>query len=441
MYPDGESRSGSVGHGPAGCAPGTVKQRIRGLSFPERHLSRAKFGAEFHSIPMRHPSHHSRILRLIGTLALPATGALGIPARAHFCGPQVIQLKVGQTCPWQIIADHVETTSVYVPQLTGPAGVATVTLLKPFQTRHADFTIHGNAPGTNLLVVNWVYAPRGAAGVCAVQIIVTPDDGSARPDRPENEGALCTAVDMEYIYARFLREMLDHYIPAAAPKLLLMSQCFAGDVVAGGYFKDAPNTAVAAGTSPNQEGKYGGYHDDLARALKPAPGGTAREVHEAGVTGKWIVEPEDASTDKGVLHFLGEWPTTGGALALQDFSMGPVTADGPVLSRHIIVYAGRPSVKKVKLQTHPGGITVNDLSSPDSTVSDNTDRDVVKANFAGQPNTTVRTVGGASSESDPTSGVDGWDFPGTRDGLRRAIEEAGNAIRASCAGTIHPPGG
>ena len=371
----------------------------------------------------------SVLARLAALCVLSLAQSTGV--HAHECGPSIIHLKVGETCPWQITSDHPEGTSIYSPQLVGSPAAAAVTPLKPFQTRHGDFTITGKAPGTNFLIVNWNYPPTGLASVCPVQIIVTADEGAARPDRPTNEGALCTSEDLTYIYGRFLRQMLDYYIPAATPKFLIFSQCYGGDLVTSGHFRDAANTAVATGSGANQTGKYGGYHDDAARGLKPGDGRTARDVHEAGSAGKWIVEPADTTTDTSLLHFLGEWPQTGGALALENFPMAPVTTSGPVRSRHIVVYAGRPGGHINKMEISPDGTTVNYQSGMNVAVGDKQDRDTIQSNFAGQPNTTVRTVGGEGSESDPLKGLDGWDFPGTREGLRRAIDEAGEAIRKS----------
>jgi hypothetical protein len=109
-------------------------------------------------------------------------------------------------------------------------------------------------------------------------------------------------------------------------------------------------------------------------------------VHDAGTAGK------DST----------ETPSTGGGLAPGAVPLEPVTEDGPVRSRHVIVYAGMPDAKG----------------------RDNAQRDKIKANFAGQPNTTVKTVGGEGP-------ADGWDKHGWKRGLQEAIDEAAAAIEAA----------
>jgi hypothetical protein len=152
-------------------------------------------------------------------------------------------------------------------------------------------------------------------------------------------------------------------------------------------FAGQTNTAVASATSPGQTASYGGYDDDAAGALKPGQGTNGQSVHDAGVAGK-------AS---------GETPTTGGGLALSDFDLSPVDpTNGPVKSRHVIVYAGIPDGS-------PG--------------RDNDQATTIVNNFAGQPNTSVTTVGG--------DGTGTWNHPGSAKGLRDAIKAAGQEIDES----------
>src|SRR5207244_4037052 len=59
------------------------------------------------------------------------------------------------------------------------------------------------------------------------------------------------------------------------------------------------------------------------------------------------------------------------------------------------------------------------------------DRDTIKQNFAGEPNTTVTTAGGEPSVNDRQLGQNGWDYSGTLGGLEAAIKKAGDAIKNS----------
>ena len=61
--------------------------------------------------------------------------------------------------------------------------------------------------------------------------------------------------------------------------------------------------------------------------------------------------------------------------------------------------------------------------------SDAADRDRIKQNFAGDPNTTVTTAGGEPLAADRRLGQNGWDYSGTLDGLEAAIRKAGDAIK------------
>ncbi|MFO7936903.1 MAG: hypothetical protein R6V06_04765 [Kiritimatiellia bacterium] len=109
-------------------------------------------------------------------------------------------------------------------------------------------------------------------------------------------------------------------------------------------------------------------------------------MHDAGTAGKHSQET----------------PTTGGGLAPGAVSLEPVTDSGAVRSRHVIVYAGMPDKKG----------------------RDNAQRDKIKANFAGETNTTITTVGGKGPK-------DKWDKHGWKRGLQEAINEAAAAIEAA----------
>jgi hypothetical protein len=109
---------------------------------------------------------------------------------------------------------------------------------------------------------------------------------------------------------------------------------------------------------------------------------------------------------------------TGGLLPLANFPLEPVTDDGDVQSRHIIVYCGSPDVKKRRDRK------TGELKK--GTVSDKKDRDEIKENFAGQKRTTIYTVGGppvSSSSPNETKGQDGWDYSGDFHGLAQAFRK------------------
>lgn len=356
-----------------------------------------------------------------------------LAAHAHHCGPSRVQLRVGEACPWKITADLTEVDSLYAPVLEGPTRIVDVTPLKNFQARHGDFILVGKAPGTNVLSVAWGYPPTGAFGVCDVEIVVTtnaPSTGSLETVR--RMGLISTRSGTMDITAPELKSLLDEFIPAAAPKLLIFTQCFGGNIAQDPSFVDAPNLAIASATSPNQTGKYGGYHDDAARALKPVAGRTALDVHQISSQGKMTAAPppEGVTRSKDELLKSSEWTRSAGGLALSEFPLDPV-GSGRVKSRHVVVFMGQPEAKNVLVQTHDGNVTIPSAQGTEALIDDNADRDAIKANFLGQPNTTVRTAGGQPNPENPAAGQNGWDFPGDVEGLKKALREAGDAIRNS----------
>jgi len=360
-------------------------------------------------------------------------GAAAVSAWAHECGPQLITLKVGEACLWRIVADKFETTTAYTPVLAGPAGVAEATPKKAFNSKHGDFVIRGLAPGTNVLVVNWNYPRTPAAGVCTVTIIVEAlKPGEILGQTPDGNGQLSTAALFKPIEAQTLRAMIDAFVPGVTPKLLVLTECYAGNIALSGFFKNMPLTAIMTGNSANQQGVFGGYHDDAARALAPAEGKTAEDVHYAGTVGRHSIHLADdgAPDDKETTFMSSEFPLVSGGLALNAFSLAPVSATGAVRSRHVVVYAGAPSVVEPKLQTHDGK-TIPLRDGTKTVITDAADRETIKGNFAGQPNTTVTTAGGEPQAGNRAAGQDGWDFSGTYEGLRAAIKKAGDEIRKS----------
>jgi len=200
----------------------------------------------------------------------------------------------------------------------------------------------------------------------------------------EVEGTLSTTAGAD-ITANQLDQYIDSFIDPNSQRLLVFTQCYGGNTAQP--FAGKSNTAIGSATIAGQQSVYGGYDDDAAGALRPGPGRTAQDVHNAGVAGK------DAD----------ETPSTGGGLSLSSFNLSPVDPiNGPVKSRHIIVFAGMPDAS-------PG-------RDEDQAI------DIWANNFA-EPGTTVSLVGG--------NGTGMWDKPGTAAGLRAAIDEAGEEIKDS----------
>ncbi len=353
-----------------------------------------------------------------------------ITARAHFCGPPEIKLTVGETLSWRITADLVEKETVYTPKLTGSNGVAQVYPLTGFSSRHGDFLLTGLAPGTNILSVHWLYLGNGFSSDCAVSIVVVADPRPLSYPTVPREGSLVTYDDQ--LPADTFRSMIDRFIPAESQKLLVLTECFAGNIAKSPSFQNAPNTCILSATVQNQTGKYGGYHDDAARALKQEAGRSARTVHEQGVKGKKTSPPPPhGETNQFAFLFMNsEWPITGGTLAPEGFSLEPITANSAVKSRHIVVFMGDPQVKNVRIEMH-GDVTVPLPFGAVVTIRDAADRDAIKQNFSGQPNTTFMTAGGEPNPNDARQGLNGWDMPGTSRALARAIQAVGDAIRNS----------
>jgi len=224
-----------------------------------------------------------------------------------------------------------------------------------------------------------------------------------------------------------LAELIKRYVPDQAPKLLIFAQCFGGDTAADSFVGSLPRVTILSATSPGQEAHYGGYHDDAARALKPGPGRSAQDVHDAGNQGRHVLEPgEDGRPPTAEEHQMAtEFPVTKGDL--KAFSLESTSATGAVRSRHVVVYVGDPDTKSQKVKDQ-NGLTVPTGKGESRDFSDTADRDAIKKNFAGQPNTTVTTVGGPIAPNS-NKGQDGWDNPGTVGGLMRAIQKAGQAIK------------
>ena len=186
-------------------------------------------------------------------------------------------------------------------------------------------------------------------------------------------GTLATS-DGKGITTSELKGLMDKYVPdgQSHSTVVILTQCYGGDM------KDdlddgRPKTTVTSATSAGQKASYGGYDDDAAGALKP--GTDSDTVHDKGKKGK-------AS---------GETPTkTGPNTAIP--SVDP--KNGPVKSRHIIVYAGKPDKKAGR---------------------DNDQLKKIKNNFKNEKNTTVYGVGG--------DGNSPWSYAGTKAGLEKAMKK------------------
>ncbi|MEO8425934.1 MAG: hypothetical protein ABI651_02360 [Verrucomicrobiota bacterium] len=132
------------------------------------------------------------------------------------------------------------------------------------------------------------------AGICNVTIIVTaPALGQTSFQTSQGNGQLSTFEFGKVIETRTLRGLLDRYLPPQTLKLIVLTECFGGNVALSPFFRDMTATAIASSTSANQEGRTGGYEDDAARALKPGAGATAADVHQAGTIGRQTVEDID----------------------------------------------------------------------------------------------------------------------------------------------------
>ncbi len=189
-----------------------------------------------------------------------------------------------------------------------------------------------------------------------------------------------------------LANLLNNTLDKDTQRLLILTQCYGGSTALS--FIGQANTAVISGTSSGgQTGVWGGYDKGAAAALKPGAGTTAQTVHNAGI----------ASKDKN------ETPSTKGGIMPQNYLLENITATSAVKSRHILMYAGKPDK----------GDDTSDIAQ----------RDIIKKNFAGEPNTTVLSAGGSAGVNG--KGKDGWDYPGSAAGLKQALKDIANDIKNS----------
>jgi hypothetical protein len=240
-----------------------------------------------------------------------------------------------------------------------------------------------------------LYLTLGVATVMATSPV--SDTGLVRYD----------ANNARAISDRQLQQLIDKTVPASSKRLLIFAQCYGGEFAGSSLFNTA-NTATMSASAANEEAHYGGYHEKAAKGVKPEAGRTGQTVHDEGVAGRF-------NAGAG----FTENPQTGGGLPLSSFSLEPITPTSTVKSRHILIYIGKPD-RKVRRDPATGN-KVPDAQGKDQFVEDVADRDSIISNFSGQPNTTVHSVGGAPHASNPLLGTNGWDRPGSFDGLAAAL--------------------
>jgi hypothetical protein len=137
-------------------------------------------------------------------------------------------------------------------------------------------------------------------------------------------GTLYAATEMDVgIFDYQLRNLLDTNLPFCNKKLLVLTQCFGGNMVDD--FANVPNVAVASATSDGEQSYYGYYDEAASIALYNESGRTAQDLHNEAMMN----------------HHALESPISGGGLPLSQF---PLDLFGqPQRNLHILFYAGRPA--------------------------------------------------------------------------------------------------
>jgi len=221
------------------------------------------------------------------------------------------------------------------------------------------------------------------AAFLAVAMVVGVGRAFAANPSAVQEGTLCINGYGD-IRATDLSTWINNAIPSSSQRLMVLTECFGGNTAQA--FANQANTAVISATSPGQIAYYGTY----------AVGATGALTAGATNTGQTVANAANATASPD------ETPSTGGGLAPASFSLAPVTAFGPIESRHVLIYSGMP-----------GGPDNNDVN----------ERNTIINNFASDPATTVYTVG--------SNGTNGWDQPGTPAGLQATLNTIGNNINLS----------
>ncbi len=217
------------------------------------------------------------------------------------------------------------------------------------------------------------------------------------------QGTLCTSPGSAPIKDSDLATWIGG-INNSAQKLLVLTECFGGNTASA--FAGQANTAVISATIPGQKAQYGGYDSGASAALKPGAANTGATVHAGGVAAKSAKETPSQLGDGN-----GGTPNTGN-LNPANFSLAPVDpVNGPIKSRHVVIYAGQP-----------GGPNNNDVNQA-TTIANAFGNANPGMGTAGAAGTTVTTVGDA--------GMGAWNKPGTAAGLKSAIDAAKTAINGS----------
>lgn len=362
----------------------------------------------------------TRFLAVLCFLAV--TTASSLNSRAHYCGVSEITLKVGEQALWHITADRVEVETLYdyLPSLGENSTIFPNFL---FWARHGMFMITGKAPGTNYHSIRWSYFPTGAQNICSVKVVVLPADSAQQTDGylPGYAPTIMTSFYQ-------LDTLLKGRISPQVQMLFIAAQTLGGNL-AYSFFQHRLNTLVLSGTSPGQEAHYGGYHDDAARALKPAENATAEDIHRAGTVGASHTTPPRHGDPMSLSldYKWGEWPTYTGTISPKDYSLEPTTADGDIRRRVVLIYDPKPKSEFVLSEF----IRDNTIPSDWGTLREFgswQDINQIKSNFTGQANTWVRAIGGMPMTMGSGLGKDGFDYSGDYYGLERAIREAGDFL-------------
>jgi hypothetical protein len=168
----------------------------------------------------------------------------------------------------------------------------------------------------------------------------------------ERHGTL-SAADGNHIYDWQLDQMIKKLMGVNyQSRIFCFTECYGGDKIDD--FAGDRNTTILTGGAPGKVTYYGGYDRGLAQGLRP--GSTTSAAHQAGLAHQKLLESPTAT---GPNQDIG----TGGA-------------GGAIKSCHVLVWAGKPD--------SPDWDDINDI----------------RANFAGQPNTTVTVLAGDGTNAD-----------------------------------------
>ncbi len=179
-----------------------------------------------------------------------------------------------------------------------------------------------------------------------------------------------------------LATLIDTYIPEYHSTILIFTQCFGGNFLLP--FAGRERTVAMSASGPGTVSYYGGFHDDAARALTPSEGKTSHDIFTAGQAGK-------NSKETPLI--------TGEAIPYE-----PVSADGEIRSRHVLVYAALPE----SLDRH--------------------DFRRIQQALSAEPNTTVTLVARSLPADHEEASTWKPDYPPTLAGLQAALEEIGESM-------------